>query len=153
MSKTPRPKPDALVWLLLSIVVIGLDQVSKRWVLSSLPEYTPAGKATGRQLPEDTFSFEAEGVALWSCRHGKGYWVSVDQLAPLTVFHVFDRKTLRRVGSIPGPPVATANTRTKRADLPAGLGSELVGRPADDARRTAELCPEIDLGLWPSLHG
>ncbi|WP_374011888.1 signal peptidase II [Pseudoxanthomonas koreensis] len=35
-----RPKPDALAWLLLSAVVIGLDQWSKAWVLASLPEYT-----------------------------------------------------------------------------------------------------------------
>ena len=35
------PKPNALVWLLLSVVVIGLDQWSKHWVLTSLPEYQP----------------------------------------------------------------------------------------------------------------
>ncbi len=29
--------------------------------------------------------------------------------------------------------------------------SELVARLAPDARRTAELCPEIDLSLWPSV--
>lgn len=33
--------PNALVWLALSAVVIVLDQLSKAWVLSSLPEYTP----------------------------------------------------------------------------------------------------------------
>ncbi|KIQ98109.1 signal peptidase II [Lysobacter sp. A03] len=42
MTATPRtgPKPNALVWLALSLVVIVLDQLSKAWVLSSLPEYT-----------------------------------------------------------------------------------------------------------------
>lgn len=35
---TPRPKPNALIWLLLSVVVIGLDQISKAWVLNSLPD-------------------------------------------------------------------------------------------------------------------
>lgn len=34
-----RPKPNALIWLLLSALVIGLDQWSKAWVLSSLPEH------------------------------------------------------------------------------------------------------------------
>lgn len=34
-------KPNALPWLLLSVVVIGLDQWSKAWVLSNLPEYAP----------------------------------------------------------------------------------------------------------------
>lgn len=33
-------KPNALIWLLVSALVIGLDQWSKAWVLSSLPEYT-----------------------------------------------------------------------------------------------------------------
>ena len=35
-----HPKPNALIWLVLSVVVIVLDQWSKTWVLSSLPEYT-----------------------------------------------------------------------------------------------------------------
>lgn len=33
-------KPNALPWLVLSVVVIALDQLSKWWVLTSLPEYT-----------------------------------------------------------------------------------------------------------------
>lgn len=34
-------KPNALIYLLVSVAVIGLDQWSKAWVLSSLPEFTP----------------------------------------------------------------------------------------------------------------
>lgn len=81
---------------------------------STLREYTLAGRATGRQIPEDTFAFEAEGVSLWTCKRDKGYWVSVDQLSPLTVFHVFDRETLKRVGSITGKTVATTDGITLR---------------------------------------
>ena len=33
-------RPNALSWLLLSVVVVGLDQWSKQWVMGSLPEYT-----------------------------------------------------------------------------------------------------------------
>jgi signal peptidase II len=33
-------RPNALVWLVVSVVVIMLDQITKVWVLSSLPEYT-----------------------------------------------------------------------------------------------------------------
>lgn len=33
-------RPNALPWLALSVAVIVLDQLSKQWVLSSLPEYT-----------------------------------------------------------------------------------------------------------------
>jgi hypothetical protein len=44
-SKVPslmsnHPKPNALLWLILSVVVIALDQWSKAWVLAKLPEYT-----------------------------------------------------------------------------------------------------------------
>lgn len=35
-----QPNPNATVWLILSAVVIALDQISKQWVLTSLPEYT-----------------------------------------------------------------------------------------------------------------
>ena len=35
-----RPKPNALPWLLVSLLVLVLDQASKQWVLASLPEYT-----------------------------------------------------------------------------------------------------------------
>lgn len=38
-----------------------------------------------------------------------------------------------------------------KRDLPGELTAELIGRLADDAHRTAELCPEIELGLWPSV--
>ena len=36
----PRPKPNALVWLALSALIIVLDQATKAWVLADLPEYT-----------------------------------------------------------------------------------------------------------------
>ena len=35
-----RPKPNAIAWLALSAVVLVLDQWTKHWVLTSLPEYT-----------------------------------------------------------------------------------------------------------------
>lgn len=37
---TSHPKPNALAWLFVSLVVIAVDQLSKLWVLNSLPEYT-----------------------------------------------------------------------------------------------------------------
>lgn len=33
--------PNALVWLVLSVVVIILDQLTKEWVLKALPEFQP----------------------------------------------------------------------------------------------------------------
>src|SRR5690606_2463580 len=37
---SPVTRPNALPWLILSGIVIVLDQLSKWWVLTSLPEYT-----------------------------------------------------------------------------------------------------------------
>lgn len=73
---------------------------------STLREYTFSGRYTGRALPQESFAAEAEGVALWSCSNDGGYWIAVDQLAPLTVFHLFDRITLKSVGSFRGATTA-----------------------------------------------
>ena len=75
---------------------------------STLREYTFSGRYTGRSLPQDSFGAEAEGVALWTCPDGSGYWIAVDQLAPLTIFHLFDRLTLAPRGSFQG--TVTAHT-------------------------------------------
>lgn len=75
---------------------------------SNLREYTLAGRYTGRSLPEGSFDAEAEGIALWSCADGSGYWVAVDQLFPLTRFHLFDRRTLQWRATWKG--TTTANT-------------------------------------------
>ncbi|WP_140909287.1 NHL repeat-containing protein [Cognatiluteimonas lumbrici] len=69
---------------------------------STLREYTLAGRFTGRSLPAGSFAAEAEGVALWDCPGGGGYWVAVDQLAPLTRFHLFERRSLAPSGTFQG---------------------------------------------------
>ena len=73
---------------------------------STLREYTFSGRYTGRSLPQDSFGAEAEGVALWSCPDGGGYWIAVDQLSPRTIFHLFDRITLAPRGSFRGEVTA-----------------------------------------------
>ena len=69
---------------------------------STLREYGFDGRSTGRSMPQGSFAAEGEGVALWSCPGGNGYWVAVDQLAPHTTFHFFDRETLEPRGSFHG---------------------------------------------------
>lgn len=74
--------------------------------MSTLREYSFSGRYTGRSLPQNAFRAEAEGVALWTCGNGGGYWIAVDQLAPLTVFHMFERVSLKAVGSFKGKTTA-----------------------------------------------
>ena len=40
LTPTPAVKPNALPWLLVSVLVLVIDQLTKWWVLTSLPEYT-----------------------------------------------------------------------------------------------------------------
>jgi hypothetical protein len=51
------------------------------------------------------------------------------------------------------PPDLDRQVGRARQKLPLDdeLAAELRNRVADDARRTAEICPEIDLALWPSV--
>ncbi len=42
-----RPRPNAVSWLLLSAVVIALDQVSKWWALANLQSYQPVAVIDG----------------------------------------------------------------------------------------------------------
>ncbi len=76
---------------------------------STLREYDQNGKSTGRSVPPASFAAEAEGVALWACGRRRGYWIAVDQLPALTVFHLFDRATLAMRGSFTGATVAATD--------------------------------------------
>jgi 3-phytase len=101
---------------------------------STLREYSFSGRYTGRSLPQDSFGAEAEGVALWSCPDGGGYWVAVDQLAPLTVFHLFDRVTLAPLGSFHGSLTArTDGVALHAAATPSFPGGALFAVHDDKA--------------------
>jgi 3-phytase len=116
---------------------------------STLREYTLAGVATGRSMPQGSFAAEAEGVALWNCPDGGGYWIAVDQLAPLTVFHLFDRDSLAPRGSFQGKVTAytdgVALDATASARFPGGA---LYAVDNDDAVAAFDLRDVVQaLGL------
>jgi len=104
---------------------------------STLREYTFSGRYTGRSLPQDAFSAEAEGVALWTCPDGGGYWIAVDQLAPLTVFHLFDRLTLEPRGSFQGAKTAHTDGVALHAAASAGFPGGALYAVHDDKAVTA----------------
>lgn len=80
-----------------------------RRVGTTLREYRMDGTYTGRDLPPERFQSQAEGVALWACPDGSGYWITVDQSAQRTVFNVFDRVDLAFRGSFSGERVAVTD--------------------------------------------
>jgi 3-phytase len=77
-----------------------------RRVGSTLREYTLEGLYRAHSLP--LFDADAEGVALWACDSGEGYWIAVDQLRP-TVFRIFDRTSLQPLKTFSGQVVANTD--------------------------------------------
>ncbi len=116
---------------------------------STLREYSFSGRYTGRSLPQDSFSAEAEGVVLWACGEDDGYWIAVDQLAPLTIFHLFDRATLEPRGSFEGETTAHTDGVALHAATTATFPSGALFAVHDDksvaAFDLAEVARVLDL--------
>ena len=70
--------------------------------------YSFAGRYSGPLIGEGIFRTQPEGIALFACADGSGYWVTTDQDRGRNVFHLFDRRTLDHVGGFSGE--ATRNT-------------------------------------------
>ena len=52
-----------------------------------------------------------------------------------------------------GAPLEAPAGRAAARPSSAGVSGELAERYREDSARLAELCPEIDLSLWPSVAG
>ena len=60
------------------------------------------GSYTGRDVGVGDFGAQAEGIALWACDDGSGYWLAADQFRDDTLFHVIDRQTFETRGRFAG---------------------------------------------------
>ena len=76
---------------------------------TSVREYDLSGRYRGRTLGLGLFRAQAEGIALWSCPDGSGYWLTTDQFKDRTLFHVFDRRSLEHLGAFAGAEVANTD--------------------------------------------
>lgn len=75
---------------------------------TGLREYGLDGRYRGRDIGIGLFKAQAEGIALYACPDGSGYWIATDQFKDRSLFHVFDRVTLAHRGAFAGG--RTANT-------------------------------------------
>lgn len=80
------------------------DQVSGTYLKVYGADYRYAGRAVGKGL----FKAQAEGIALWQCPDGSGYWIATDQYKDRSLFHIFDRQDFSHKGAFAGN--TTANT-------------------------------------------
>jgi len=76
---------------------------------TAVREYDLAGKYRGRTIGLGTFKAQAEGIALWQCPDGSGYWLMTDQFKDRSVFHVYDRETFEPAGAFVGNTVANTD--------------------------------------------
>lgn len=75
--------------------------------VQNIKVYSLTGEFTGQIIGAGLFEGEPEGIALIERGDG-GYWVAADQRQHRTVFHLFDRRDFRHLGSAVGE--MTANT-------------------------------------------
>lgn len=64
------------------------------------------GRYAGRDLGVGEFKAQAEGLALWACEDGSGYWIGADQFSDRTLFRVYDRQSLEARGAFAGRATA-----------------------------------------------
>lgn len=76
---------------------------------TAVREYDLAGRFRGRTIGLGLFKAQAEGIALWACPDGSGYWLTTDQFKDRSLFHVFDRRTLKHLGAFSGKTVANTD--------------------------------------------
>lgn len=96
---------------------IGFDAFNQRILIAeedrsvgtALRAYTLNGDYSGRDVGFGTLRSQAEGIALWACADGSGYWIATDQFPERSVFQVFDRRALTRVGAFASKRVANTD--------------------------------------------
>ena len=70
--------------------------------------YSLEGTFSGTTFGRDAFKAQAEGVMLRTC--GKdGWWITTEQGKQRSVFHLFDRHSLKHVGAFQGNTVANTD--------------------------------------------
>lgn len=67
--------------------------------------YDSVGNYAGKDLGSGLFGGQPEGIALYDCADGSGYWIATDQQLHSNRFHVFDRRSLEHLGTFHGNTV------------------------------------------------
>ena len=93
--------------------IVG-DPLHDRWLIpeeyietepGEIRLYDGRGRYQGANVGEGLFGGQPEGIALYDCPDGSGYWIATDQQLDTNRFHVFDRRSLEQLGSFRGATV------------------------------------------------
>lgn len=142
--------------VLRKVETIGVDAVHNRVVIAEELEpdshwkiYGLDGRFSGQVFGHGYFPHEAEGLALYACPDGGGYWIATDQDEDTNTFHVFDRKTLEHQGAFTGATTrntdGVALTQTGFGPFPAGAFYAVHNDGNIAAFSWAEIAEELGL--------
>lgn len=93
---------------ILNLLVAEEDE-TRRGSETGLKLFTMNGFFRGRVVGVGDFRGQPEGIALWACGDGSGYWLAADQSKEANRFLVFDRQTLELAGSFHSPQVSSTD--------------------------------------------
>ena len=79
--------------------------------------YDMNGRFTGTKIGAGVFDHEPEGIAIYECPEGRGYYVMTDQHKKENRFYVFDRVQMKLLGTFMGKEVSNTDgiTLTQKA--------------------------------------
>ncbi len=90
-------------------LLIAEEDETRRGSETGLKLFTMDGIFKDRVVGVDDFRGQPEGIALWACDDGSGYWLAADQSRAATRFLVFDRRSLELSGSFHSPQVSNTD--------------------------------------------
>jgi 3-phytase len=101
---------------------------------SEIKVYDLDGRFQGRIVGRRQFVHQAEGIALWACPDGSGWWITTDQHGRANRLHLFDRRSLAHVATFRGSVTNTTDgIWLQQAPMPAFPGGALFASHADAA--------------------
>jgi 3-phytase len=116
---------------------------------SKIMVYSLDGIFTGEIIGDPWFASEAEGIALYACGDGGGYWLATDQGMEGNTFHVFDRESLEHRGSFRGRTVTNTDgialTQRPYEGFPAGAFFAVHNDQSTVAFSWADIAQELGL--------
>lgn len=142
--------------VLRKVETIGVDPANDRVLIAEelAPDshwkvYRLNGTFSGDVHGRGYFPQEAEGLALYACDDGGGYWIATDQGEETNTFHVFDRSTLEHLGAFSGEVTrntdGVALTQTAFGPFPAGAFYAIHNDGNIAAFSWAEIADSLDL--------
>lgn len=90
--------------------IVG-DPLHDRWLIpeeyidlepGAIRVYDGDGRFRGANVGRGLFGGQPEGLALYDCPDGSGYWIATDQQLDFNRFHVFERRSLEHIGTFHG---------------------------------------------------